>query len=56
MYGWTVRQLETSKRLLGTIPSRTQVVELAGANAFVFLSNPADVTQALERFMATLPR
>ena len=56
MYGWTVRQLETSKRLLGTIPSRTQVVELPGANAFVFLSNPTDVTQALDRFVAALPR
>ncbi len=56
LYAWTLRQLETSKRLLGAIPTRTQVVELPGANAFVFLSNPIDVMQALERFVAALPR
>ena len=56
LYGWTLRQLETSKKRLGTIPTRTQVVELAGANAFMFLSHPADVTRVLEPFLAALPR
>jgi pimeloyl-ACP methyl ester carboxylesterase len=56
LYGWTLRQLETSKKRLGAIPTRTQVVELAGANAFVFLSHPADVTRELETFLAALPR
>jgi hypothetical protein len=56
LYGWTLRQLETSKRLLGAIPSGAQVVELAGANAFMFLSHPADVTRVLEPFLAALPR
>ena len=56
LYGWTLRQLESSKRLLGTIPTRTQIVELPGANAFMFLSNPAEVTRALEPFLDALPR
>jgi non-heme chloroperoxidase len=56
LYAWTLRQLETSKRSLEAIPTRTQVVELAGANAFVFLSNPTDVGRALESFIAALPR
>jgi non-heme chloroperoxidase len=56
LYDWTVRQLATSKRLLGAIPTRTHVVELAGANAFVFLSNPTEVGRALESFLAALPR
>jgi pimeloyl-ACP methyl ester carboxylesterase len=56
LYGWTLRQLETSKKLLAAVPTRTQVVELAGANAFVFLSNPTEVRQALEQFVAALPR
>jgi pimeloyl-ACP methyl ester carboxylesterase len=55
LYGWTLRQLETSKRLLDAIPTRPQVVELAGANAFMFLSHPADVTRVLEAFLARLP-
>ena len=56
LYAWTARQLETSKRLLGAIPTRAQVVELAGANAFMFLSHPADVSRVLEPFLARLPR
>ena len=56
LYGWTLRQLESSKKRLETIPTRTQIVELAGANAFIFLSHPADVTRVLEPFLAGLPR
>jgi non-heme chloroperoxidase len=56
LYAWTLRQLETSKRSLRAVPTRTEVVELAGANAFVFLSNPTEVGRALESFLAALPR
>jgi hypothetical protein len=56
LFAWTLQQLEASKKLIATIPSRTQVVEIVGANAFVFLSNPADVTRALEPFLAALLR
>jgi non-heme chloroperoxidase len=55
LFAWTQQQLEASKRLIATIPSRTQVVEITGASAFVFLSNPGDVTRALEPFLASLP-
>jgi non-heme chloroperoxidase len=56
LYAWTLRQLDTSKKLLGRIPARTQVVDLAGANAFMFLSNPDDVNRVLGPFLAALPR
>ena len=56
LYGWTLRQLESSKRLLGTIPARTQILDLPGANAFMFLSHAADVTRVLEAFLTELPR
>jgi len=56
LHAWTLQQLEASKKLVATIPSRTQVVELTGANGFVFLSNPADVLGLLEPFLASLAR
>jgi non-heme chloroperoxidase len=55
LHAWTARQLAESKRLLDTMPRPPQVVDLPGAHAFVFLSNSADVTRALEGFLSRLP-
>ena len=56
LYVWTLRQLGASEKLVETIPSRSWIVELHGAHAFVFLSNPTQVVRAMEAFVATLPR
>ena len=50
LYAWTLQQLENSKRLIATIPSKPRVVEIPGAHAFVFLSNPTEVMRAIELF------
>jgi len=56
LFIWTLRQLGASEKLVETIPSRSWIVELHGANAFMFLSNPAEVGRAMDRFVASLPR
>jgi non-heme chloroperoxidase len=56
LFDWTSKRLENSKKLVGSAQARTQVVELPGANAFVFLSNPADAERALEPFVKGLGR
>ncbi len=56
LYVWMLRQLEASEKLVETIPARSWIVELHGADAFVFLSNPTEVTRTMDRFVATLAR
>ena len=56
LFDWTSKRLEASKKLVRSAEARAQVVELSGANAFVFLSNPTDVGQALETFVEGLAR
>jgi len=54
LYAWTLQQLDRSKAMVRTIPARTEVVDIPGAHAFVFLSHPADVRRALGQFMVRL--
>ena len=56
LHAWTLQQLEDSKKLIMTIPSKARIVEIPGAHSFVFLSNPTEVMQAMARFVSTLPR
>ena len=56
LFDWTSKRLENSKKLVRSAQARAQVVELPGANAFVFLSNPTDVGRALEPFVEGLAR
>ena len=56
LHAWTLQQLEASKKLITTIPSKARVVEIPGAHAFVFLSNPTEVMRALELFASGLTR
>jgi len=56
LFAWMQRHLDASQRLLAANGERLQLVEPAGANPFVFLSHPREVEEALDRFLATLPR
>jgi pimeloyl-ACP methyl ester carboxylesterase len=56
LHDWISKQLSESQRLFRTIPGRVQIVELPGANTFVFRSNEWDVMQAIDRFVAGLGR
>lgn len=54
LFEWTSRQLTRSRALVTSIGARTEIVDLPGANAFVFLAFERDIMQALDRFAATL--
>jgi len=56
LFDWTSKRLEDSKKLVRSAQSRAQIVELSGANTFVFLSNPTDVGRALVPFVEGLAR
>jgi pimeloyl-ACP methyl ester carboxylesterase len=56
LYEWTLRHLRDSERSFRTIRSTVRVVEIPGANSFVFLSNERDVMRAIERFASGLPK
>ena len=56
LFAWTSKRLEISKKMVRSAQARSQVVEISGANAFVFLSNPTDVGRALEQFVEGLAR
>jgi len=56
LYAWALRHLSDGERLFRTIPSRVQVIDLPGANPFVFLSNEREVTQALDQFVSAVAR
>ena len=49
---WTSRQLARSQALVKTIGARTEIVELPGTSAFVFLAYEREITQAIDRFVA----
>jgi pimeloyl-ACP methyl ester carboxylesterase len=51
LHAWTLQQLEDSRTLVSRIPSNARVVEIPGAHAFVFLSNPTEVMRAIESFV-----
>jgi len=54
LYDWTSQQLARSQAMVKTIAARTEIVELPGFSAFVFLSHERDVTQAIDRFVGAL--
>jgi non-heme chloroperoxidase len=54
LFDWTSRQLTRSQALVRTIGARTEIVELPGTSAFVFLSYEREVMQAIERFLAVI--
>jgi pimeloyl-ACP methyl ester carboxylesterase len=56
LFDWTSRQLTRSQTLVRTIRARTEIVELPGASAFVFLAYERDVTQAIDGFLAAVGR
>ena len=56
LFDWTSRQLAQSQALVKTIDARTDIVDLPGTNAFVFLAYEREITRAIDRFVATLAR
>jgi hypothetical protein len=56
LLSWSLRRLTDGETLLRTIPSGVQVIELTGANPFVFLSNEREVTQAMDQFVSAVAR
>ena len=56
LFDWTSRQLTRSQALVKTIGARTEIVELPGTSAFVFLAFEGDVFQAIDSFTGTLAR
>ena len=55
LFEWTSRQLTRSQALVRMIGARTDVVQLPGTSAFVFLSHEGEVMQAINRFISSLP-
>lgn len=55
LYTWTRQQLRDSLSLVATTGARTHVVDLPDAHAFVFLSHPVEVRQAMDLFLADVP-
>jgi pimeloyl-ACP methyl ester carboxylesterase len=56
LFDWTSKQLARSQALVKTIGARTEIIELPGTNAFVFLAYEREITQAIDRFVAALAR
>ena len=54
LFDWTSQQLARSQAMVKTIGARTDIVDLPGTNAFVFLAYEREVTLAIDRFAATL--
>jgi hypothetical protein len=54
LFEWTSRQLARSQALVKTIGARTEIVDLPGTNAFVFLAFEREITQAIDRFVGAL--
>jgi pimeloyl-ACP methyl ester carboxylesterase len=54
LFAWMTAQLDRSKRLFGSIPSKVRIIDLPGANSFMFLSNGGDVTDAVKAFASEL--
>ena len=55
LYARSERQRRNSQRLLASRDAPTRILEFEGAHPFVFLSNPTDVRQAIDEFVARLP-
>jgi pimeloyl-ACP methyl ester carboxylesterase len=56
LFEWSLRHLDGGKALFKMINAKADIVELPGANPFVFLSNERDVGRAIEQFFSTLPK
>ena len=56
LFEWTSQQRTRSQALVRTIAARTEIVDLPGTSAFVFLSYEREITQAINRFVAALPQ
>jgi len=56
LFDWTSRQLARSQALVKTIGARTEIVELPGTSAFVFLAYEREIMQAIDRFVAALAK
>jgi hypothetical protein len=56
LFDWTSQQRARSEALVKTMSARTEIVELPGTNAFVFLPYEREITQAIDRFVSGLPR
>ena len=54
LFDWTSRQLARSQAMVRTIGARTEIIDLPGTNAFVFLAYEREVTQAIDRFVGAL--
>jgi non-heme chloroperoxidase len=54
LFDWTSRQLTRSRAMVGTIGARTEIVDLPGTSAFVFLSHEREIMQAIDRFVGGL--
>jgi non-heme chloroperoxidase len=54
LFDWMSRQLTRSQALVKTIGATTEIVELPGTSAFMFLSHEREVTQAIDRFVAAI--
>src|SRR5436190_1917138 len=54
LYEWTRRRLDNSEQSVRAIRSH-RIVELSGANPFVFLSSEAAVRTAIDQFVEALP-
>ena len=55
LFEWTSRQLTRSQALVRTIGARTDIVQLPGTSAFVFISHEREVMQAIDGFMSSMP-
>ena len=55
LFEWTSGQLTRSQALVRTIGARTDIVQLSGTSAFVFLSHEREIMQAVDRFISSLP-
>lgn len=54
LYAWTQRQLTNSIRGVRRIQAPVRVLRLRDADQFAFLSNQAEVTRAIDRFVSKL--
>jgi non-heme chloroperoxidase len=53
---WSLQHLDGGKALFEMIGAKTNIVELPGANPFVFLSDEREVERVMEQFLSTLPK
>jgi len=56
LYDWMTGQLARSKRLFEGLPAKVKIIDLPGANSFLFLSNGAEVAEAVKAFASELEK